>query len=120
MPGPTASYTFPLAGTYKAQCVVNGSVDYKCDYYKNYCLDDLVCAYKQKANGSLCAVKAPLAPFQISFVPPQNRATLPSPIEYCTETELATLACYVHNSNLTNIGVVKNKEVCQDTITITT
>lgn len=116
--GKSVSYTFANAGKYIAKCVVDGSVDYKYDYYRNHCLDTLTCAYKVRPWGGLCAVKAPLAPFKASYIEPTDRASMPAPIDYCTDTEIATLSCH-DNSKLNKFGVVRDRTVCDEMITIT-
>lgn len=92
-------------------------MDYKCDYYKNYCLAPLQCAYKIKPTGGKCAVQATLAPYVAQYIEPTSWVTMPAPIEYCNATEIATLPCH-DNSNLPNYGVVKNHEVCKQTFVI--
>ena len=66
----------------------------------------------------MCAVKAPLAPFKASYIEPTDRASMPAPIDYCTDTEIATLSCH-DNSKLNKFGVVRDRTVCDEMITIT-
>jgi len=97
---------------------VNSGIDYSLDKISatdNIFASQFECSYKVKSDGKMCAVDQNIGPlrnklsFDISML-----ASLPDPIEYCTNNEVSTSICV---KGAVSSILVKNYANCQKTIT---
>lgn len=114
----THNRTPTAVGSYTIAWSVDGFTS-KMDYYNNASLLTASCAYRTISAGNWCAVQPNVAPFGWANITNVNQiATIPSPISYCTASQISTLPCSTAGDQPSAM-VVQVPNTCNDTLVVT-